>query len=106
MGSHCSVAFLASVGGSLANLTRKNLAGETRTAAERSTTNSSCPEYHCSSLRLKLEREIDDSSDGSLTKASMLFGGDFWTEKFSCELIPLMCQLPKSLQKDTARLSR
>lgn len=45
----------ASVGDGVANLTRRRLAGEVRTAAERSTTNSSCPKYRCPNLRLRRE---------------------------------------------------
>lgn len=58
----------ASVGDGVANLTRRSLAGEVRTAAERSIINSSCPKYRCSNLRLRLEREIDDVNAGPLTE--------------------------------------
>lgn len=71
----------ASVGDGVANLTRRSLAGEVRTAAERSTTNSSCPKYRCSNLRLRLETEVDDVSAVPLTKGRFGGeGGDFWTE--------------------------
>lgn len=67
----------ASVGDGVANLTRRSLADEVRTAAERSTTNSSCPKYRCSNLKLRL----DDVSAGPLTEGRFGGGGgDFWTE--------------------------
>lgn len=58
-GAHiASLHFLPSGEEDVANLTRKSLAGETRTASERPTTDWSCPIGNCSNPRLRRERAI------------------------------------------------